>query len=53
MSGNTHKRYPAELKQRAVRMYAEMRPDQATDWAAMARVAELLGISGSSQSTVW
>ena len=43
MSGNTHKRYPAELKQRAVRMYAEMRPDQATDWAAMARVAELLG----------
>ena len=34
------------MKQRAVRMYAEMRPDQATDWAAMARVAELLGISG-------
>ena len=23
MSGNTHKRYPAELKQRAVRMYAD------------------------------
>ena len=53
MPGDTRRRYPPELKQRAVRMYAEMRPDQATDWAAMARVAELLGISGSSQSTVW
>ena len=53
MSGNTHKRYPAELKQRAVRMYAEMRPDQATDWAAMARVAELLGISTAETACKW
>jgi transposase len=53
MSGNTHKRYPAELKQRAVRMYAEVRPDQATDWAAMARVAELLGISTAETVRKW
>ncbi|PKQ23270.1 MAG: IS3 family transposase, partial [Actinobacteria bacterium HGW-Actinobacteria-5] len=44
MSGNTHKRYPAELKQRAVRMYAEIRPDHETDWAAMGKVGELLGV---------
>ena len=53
MSGNTHKRYPAELKQRAVRMYAEIRPDQVTDWAAMARVAELLGISTAETVRKW
>ena len=53
MSGNTSKRYPAELKQRAVRMYAEVRPDQATDWAAMARVAELLGISTAETVRKW
>jgi len=44
MSGSTSKRYPAELKQRAVRMYAEVRPDHETDWAAMCKVAELLGV---------
>ena len=44
MSGNTSKRYPAELKQRAVRMYAEIRPDHDTDWAAMGKVSELLGV---------
>ena len=44
MSGNTHKRYPAELKQRAVRMYAEVRPQYEKDWAAMGKVAELLGV---------
>ena len=53
MSGNTSKRYPAELKQRAVRMYAEVRPDQQTDWAAMARVAELLGISTAETVRKW
>ncbi len=44
MSGNTSKRYPAELKERAVRMYGEVRPDHDTDWAAMGKVAELLGV---------
>ena len=45
MSGNTPKRYLAELKQREVRMYAEVRTDHDTHWAAMARVGELLGIA--------
>lgn len=44
MSGNTSKRYPAGLKARAVRMYGEIRLDHETDTAAMARVADLLGI---------
>ena len=53
MSGNTSKRYPAELRQRAVRMYAEIRPDQETDWGAMARVAELLGVSTAETVRKW
>ena len=53
MAGNTSRRYPAELKQRAVRMYAEIRPDQETDTAAMTRVAELLGISTCETVRKW
>ena len=53
MSGNTSKRYPPELRARAVRMYAEIRADQATDWAAMARVAELLGVSTAETVRKW
>ncbi len=53
MSGNTSKRYPPELKARAVRMYAEIRPDQETDWAAMGRVAELLGVSTAETVRKW
>lgn len=34
----TTKRYPAELKTRAVRMVAE-RPEGETEWAAMQRIA--------------
>ena len=41
MSGNTSRRYPPELKARAVRMYAEIRPEHESDWEAMGRVAEL------------
>jgi len=43
MPGNTTKRYPAELKARAVRMVAE-RPDGETEWSAIKRIAPLLGI---------
>lgn len=53
MSGNTSKRYPPELKARAVRMYAEIRPDHETDWAAMGRVAELLGVSTAETVRKW
>lgn len=36
--------YPLELRRRAVRMVAEVRPDYATEWAAMKAVASKLGI---------
>ena len=39
------RRYSPELRQRAISMYQESRPDYPNDTAAMARVAELLGIS--------
>ena len=42
MSGSTSKRYPAELRERAVRMVVEIRADHESDWAAMTKVAELL-----------
>src|SRR5664280_3232401 len=53
MPGNTSKRYPAELKARAVRMYHECRPDQATDWAATGHVANLLGIATAETLRKW
>jgi transposase len=43
MSASTSKRYPVELRERAVRMVAEVRGDHESEWAAMTRVAELLG----------
>ncbi|MEU2494049.1 hypothetical protein [Streptomyces sp. NPDC007883] len=36
--------YPLELRRRAVRMVAEVRPDCDTEWAAMKAVAAKLGI---------
>jgi len=37
-------RYPAELRQRAVRMVAEVRPNYDSGWAAITAVAQKLGI---------
>lgn len=37
-------RYLAELRQRAVRMVAEVRPNYDSDWAAITAVAQKLGI---------
>ena len=53
MSGNTSKRYPAELRQRAVRMYAEVSPDHESDWAAMEKVTQLLGIGSAETLRKW
>ena len=36
-------KYPVELRERAVRMVAEVRGDHESEWAATSRVAELLG----------
>lgn len=53
MPGNTSKRYPAELKARAVRMYHETRPDYEGDWPAMVKVAELVGVSTPETLRRW
>ena len=53
MAGNTSRRYPPELKARAVRMYAEIRPEHESDWEAMGRVAELLGVSTAETVRKW
>lgn len=53
MPGNTSKRYPAELKVRAVRMYHEIRGDHDTDTAAMTKVAHLLGITTAETVRKW
>jgi len=36
MSGRTSKRYPVELRERAVRMVGEVRSDHESEWAARA-----------------
>ena len=52
MPGNTSKRYPAELKTRAVRMVAE-RPSEELEWAAMQRIAPLLGVTVPETVRKW
>ena len=51
MPGNSTKRYPPELKQRAVRMVAEIAGEH--DWAAMGRIAELLGVGTAETVRKW
>ena len=53
MSGNVSRRYPPELRARAVRMVAEIRGDHKSDWAAMGRVAELLGVKTPETVRQW
>ena len=53
MSGNTSQRYSPELKERAVRMVAEIRAEHESDWAAMVRVAELLGVGSPETVRKW
>ena len=53
MPADTRRRYPPELKARAVRMYAEIRPEHESDWEAMGRVAELLGVSTAETVRKW
>jgi len=48
-SGNTSRRYPAEL----VWMFGEVRGDHVSDWAAMAKAAELLGIGTPETLRKW
>ena len=47
------RRYPPELRERAVRMVAEIRADHESGWAAMNKVAELLGIGSGETVRKW
>ncbi len=50
---STSKRYPAELKDRAVRMVAEIRSEHGAEWAAVESVAEKLGIGTAQTVQNW
>ena len=45
--------YPAELRDRTVRMFAEVRPDYASDWKAAESIAEKLGIRTAQTVLNW
>jgi transposase len=53
MSGNTSRRYPPELKERAVRMVAEIRDQHGSEWAAVHQVSQLLGIGSAETVRKW
>jgi len=53
MPGDARKRYPVEMKERAVRMVAEIRDDHDSEWAAMAKVSELLGVGTAETVRKW
>ena len=53
MSGSTSKRYPPELRDRAVRMVGEIAEQHESEWAAMGEVARLLGIGTPETVRKW
>jgi len=53
MSGSTSRRYPPEPKERAVPKVGEVRGKHESDWATMARVAELLGVDWVESVRQW
>ena len=53
MAASTSKRYPPELRERAVRMVTEIAGDHGSEWAAMGEVARLLGIGTAETVRKW
>ena len=53
MSGSTSNRYPVELRERAVRMVAEVRADHESEWATMRHVAGLLVVATPETIRKW
>ncbi|WP_230298711.1 IS3 family transposase [Actinomadura coerulea] len=45
--------YPPELRRRAVRMVAEVRPDYPSEWSAMRAVAAKLGVTSTETVRSW
>lgn len=53
MGTKSSKRYPDELKARAVQMVADLRSDTVSEWEAMGRVADLLGVGTAETVRKW
>ena len=51
--GRQSSNYPPELRERAVRMVAQVRPDYPSDWPAICAVAEKLGIGTAETLRKW
>ena len=45
-----NQRYPSELRERAVRMVAEISDQHESEWAAISEVARLLGVGRGAAS---
>lgn len=53
MGTKSSRRYPEELKARAVQMVADLRSDTTSEWEAMGRVADLLGVGSAETVRKW
>ena len=53
MGQKSSRRYPEELKQRAVQMVVDLRGESVSEWEAMGRVADLLGIGTAETVRKW
>ncbi len=53
MSGGSSRRYPPELRERAVRMVAEISDQHDSEWAAICEVARLLGVGTAETVRKW
>ena len=53
MSGGSSRRYPPELRERAVRMVAEISDQHESEWAAISEVARLLGVGYAETVRKW
>ncbi len=46
-------KYPRELRERAVRMVAEVRPDYPSEYTALTAVAKMLGVGSPETVRLW
>jgi len=53
VSGSRGRQYPAELRERAVRLVGESRPEHASEWEAMRSVATKLGVGSTETVRMW
>jgi transposase len=53
VGSKSSRRYPEELKSRAVQMVADLRSDTTSEWEAMGRVADLLGVGTAETVRKW